>query len=214
MIGMSANEKIAILCHGFNKSRNDMSFLSAGLSSLGINNFTVNLPLRFRSFADCIDSFHLQVRGMVKTFKTIDFVGHSMGGLIIRSYINNFGVENASRCVFIATPHYGSGIAKIAGRVPFYRSIVKPIHALQPSGENKYLLVNKAIEVGLIAGSKNSSMLGKLFLPKESDGRVEVFSASSADAKDMRVLPYGHKEIHHKEETLSLTAKFLESGMF
>ncbi|MCL2232131.1 MAG: alpha/beta fold hydrolase [Treponema sp.] len=208
------NEKIAILCHGFNKSHNDMYFLSAGLKKRGINNIAVNLPLTFRSFDDCVDSFHAQIHDTVKTFKTVNFVGHSMGGLIIRSYINNYGPENIKRCVFIATPHRGSDIAKIAGNLPFYRSIVKPIHALQPSRENNYLLANKAIEIGLIAGSKNNALFGKLFLSRESDGRVDVRSASSADAKDMRVLPYGHKEIHHKEEVLNLTVNFLENGIF
>jgi len=211
---MGTGKRIAVLCHGFNKSRSDMGFLSDGLKARGIDNFAVNLPLTFRSFGDCVDSFHSQIRGAAKKFRTIDFVGHSMGGLIIRHYINNFDAQNASRCVFIATPHRGSRLAKISGLIPFYKNIVKPISALQPCAENKYLLENKNVEIGLIVGCKNNTMLGRLFLPKESDGRVEAFSASSADAKDIRALPYGHKEIHRKEETLILTAKFLESGAF
>jgi uncharacterized alpha/beta hydrolase family protein len=211
---MDLDEKIAILSHGFNKSLNDMLFLSTGLKKHGINNIVVNLPTTFCSVDDCIKSLNLQIYDIVKKYKIVNFVGHSIGGLIIRAYINKLKPENVGKCIFIATPHQGSKLAKISGYIPFYKNIFKPIKDLQPSENNNYLLENKNIAVGLIIGNNNNTILGKYFLSEESDGRVEIFSALSKDAKDIIILPYGHKEIHHKEITLKLVIDFLLNGVF
>ncbi|MCL1991988.1 MAG: alpha/beta hydrolase [Spirochaetes bacterium] len=206
--------QITILAHGFNKSRGDMLFLSCGLKARGIDNIAVKLPARFNTLNNCLDSLHLQIGNVVKKHKTVNFVGHSMGGLIIRSYINKHQLENVGRCVFIATPHLGSKLAGISARIPFYAKIFKPINDLLPSSENKYLLENKKIEIGIIAGNKNGTVFGKMFLSKNSDGRVETASALSDDAKETVVLPCAHKKIHRKKETLDKVASFILSGAF
>ncbi|MCL2193539.1 MAG: alpha/beta fold hydrolase [Treponema sp.] len=210
---MALDNQITILSHGFNKSHDDMSYLSDGLNKHGVNNFAVNLPITFKSLDDCLGPLDLQICDIIKKYEAINFVGHSMGGLIIRAYINKFEPANVGRCVFIATPHHGSHLAKVSGHIPFYNDIFKPLKSLQPSAENKYLLKSN-IEIGLIAGSRNNTIFGKIFLSAESDGRVEISSALSGDAKDAIVLPYGHKEIHHKEETLMQVRNFLWHGTF
>ena len=207
------NNQITILSHGFNKSSEDMAYLGDGLSYHGINNVIVNLPTTFGSLSDCLNSLHAQIYDITKKHN-INFIGHSMGGLIIRSYINKWKLENVNRCIFIATPHLGSKLAKISGCIPFYENIFKPIKNLKSSIENEYLLTNKNIEIGLIIGHKNNTVLGNIFLPAESDGRVEIKSALSSDAKDAIILPYGHKEIHRKEETLNQVKCFLLNGIF
>jgi hypothetical protein len=75
-------------------------------------------------------------------------------------------------------------------------------------------LENKNIEIGLIIGNNNNAIFGKLFLSTESDGRVEIFSALSKDAKDIIILLYGHNEIHHEETTLNMIIDFLMNGVF
>ncbi|MCL2191018.1 MAG: hypothetical protein FWB79_03405 [Treponema sp.] len=122
-----------------------------------------------------------------------------MGGLIVRAYINKLGLKNVERCVFIATPHRGSCLAKISRYVSFYNKIFKPLKSLRPSAENKYLL-KSSIEIGLIAESGNNTVLGKMFLPAESNGRVELFSALSNDAKDTIILLMGTRKYTTKRK--------------
>ena len=207
-------QELTILCHGFNKSAEDMFFLRDGLNNRGIKNIVANIPSTLSSLEDCINSFHLQVYDYINMSAKINFIGHSMGGLVIRSYINMHNLENVSKCIFISTPHLGSKLAKIAGKIPLYKNIVKPIVELQPKEENIYLLKNKNIKIGLIIGEKNDSVLGRIFLSKNADGRVEKESALSDDANDVVYLPFGHKEIHHKELTLDLITKYLSYGSF
>ncbi|HYF97714.1 MAG TPA: hypothetical protein VD770_01895 [Coxiellaceae bacterium] len=41
-------------------------------------------------------------------FDTIDIVAHSMGGLVIKNYINVYGEDGVDKLIFIGTPHLGS----------------------------------------------------------------------------------------------------------
>lgn len=43
------------------------------------------------------------------------FIGHSMGGLVSRGYVETFGPYNVSTIVTIGTPHMGSALANVSG---------------------------------------------------------------------------------------------------
>lgn len=47
----------------------------------------------------------------------IILVGHSMGGLAVRSYLQLFKAENVEHAVFVATPHQGSELANADSKV-------------------------------------------------------------------------------------------------
>lgn len=212
--GIGLKEEITILVHGFNKSSGDMNFLRNGLTNYGIKCLNVKLPATFSSIDDCVKSLNLQICNQINQYEKVNFIGHSIGGLIIRSYINKYNIENVSKCVFISTPNHGSKLAEIAGKIPLYKIIFKPIAEMQPNEKNIYLLKNKDIKIGLIIGEKNNLMLGKIYLSKQSDGRIEIQSALSEDANDKIILPYGHKKIHHNELTLQLVMNYLKNGSF
>ena len=51
----------------------------------------------------------------------IDIVGHSMGGLVARYYIENIGKdENIRKLITIDTPHWGSGLANLSNGVGIF----------------------------------------------------------------------------------------------
>lgn len=206
--------EITILVHGFNKNKDDMAYLTNGLNKSGFKTFSVNLPTTFGSLEECKQSLYLQVNDFIKNYKIINYVAHSMGGLIVRNYIKSINQNNIGKCIFIATPHNGTKLAEIANYIPFYARIFKPIKSLLPNLHLFHHDLNVNFKIGLIAGDKNTGLLGKLFLPDKSDGRVEVSSIKTQDADEMIILPFGHKEIHQQHETLIFVRQFLTTGSF
>ncbi|MDA3915396.1 MAG: alpha/beta hydrolase [Deltaproteobacteria bacterium] len=207
-------DEITIIVHGFNKDKHDMGFMKQGLCDSGFKTVLVDLPTTFGTIEDCKNSLDAQINNLIKKYRVVNYVGHSMGGLIIRAYINDTKQNNVEKCVFIATPHRGSRLADIANRIPFYAKIFRPIESLL-SGSNLFPpTLDQNIKVGLIAGNKNTGFLGKLFLTNESDGRVEVASVEFKDADEFIVLPFGHQKIHHQHKTLILVKNFLLQGTF
>jgi pimeloyl-ACP methyl ester carboxylesterase len=205
---------IVVLVHGFNKNCNDMRYLEAALTVAGYSAYSANLPTTFGSLDEAAQSLYFQIKDIVNEAESVCYVAHSMGGLIVRRYIRTQAQCNVEKCVFIATPHGGSRLAKVADTIPGYSAIFKPIIDLLPNAGYDLLDKSREFRVGIIAGNKSEGVLGKLFLNGESDGRVEIDSAKAGDADEFVVVPFGHKDIHHREETASLVIKFIKMGSF
>jgi len=208
------SRELTVLVHGFNKNRNDMKYLADGLNSLGFKTVSVNLPTTFGTLEQSVNSLYLQMKDLAREAETINYVAHSMGGLIVRKYIALPHQYNIGKCIFISTPHLGSRLAQIANHIPLYSMVFQPIKNLVPGSKYEKFGNEKKFKIGIISGNKNSGLLGKIFLSKMSDGYVEIESAKSDDADDFVILPFGHKEIHHKQATLSLLVRFLLNGRF
>ncbi|KUO63115.1 MAG: hypothetical protein APF84_11350 [Gracilibacter sp. BRH_c7a] len=211
------NKQVIILVHGFNKNQSDMFTLKMHLIKLGYHCLTVNLPTRFGSLNDCTSVMKTQLEKLLSGvgYQKIHFVGHSMGGLIIRNYLANNSLPGLGRCVFISCPSKGSSLAdKFCKLFPFITKILKSLNDLRvnaleiPNPKN-----TTNLEIGVIAGNKSNLLLG-VFLKKENDGRVEVDSTKIETMTDFIIKPYGHKEIHYQPDTASLVDDFLLTGKF
>lgn len=206
-------KEITVLVHGFFTGPKDMSYLEDGLQKAGFKTYAPKLPTTFGTLQDCVDSLKAQMAELDYA-TTVNFVAHSMGGLIARNYILQHGNGNIGKCVFIATPHGGTRVASVVHKIPLYPAIFKPIkHFLPESGFRKFEH-DKGFELGLIAGDKHWSPIGKFLLRKPSDGRVEIESVKTEDADDFVILPFGHKTIHRQKLTLDSVVSFLKEGRF
>ncbi len=121
------NTTLTILIHGFNKGSRDMAFLEKGLQKSGFETFSVDLPTRFGTMEQCREALDRQITGRIRKYQVVYYVAHSMGGLITRDYLSRIQQDKVGKCVFIATPHHGSRLAGIAGRIPFFSRIFKTV---------------------------------------------------------------------------------------
>jgi len=216
--GIKQKNEIVILVHGFNNDESDMFPLKRHLDCLGYDAVTINLPLRFSALGECISSFDKQFQQILldwEGFEKIHFVGYSMGGLIIRSFLANNTVSKLGRCVLIATPNKGTKLADLCDKLlkPLVQ-IYQPLKSLRTSD----IEIGKPIntpppDIGAIAGNTNKHFWG-VFLDGENDGRVEVESVKCDELIDFVIKPYGHKEIHHQPEVADLVDLFLRTGKF
>jgi len=212
------NKQTVILLHGYNKNESDMFTLKNCLTDLGYKCVTINLPTRFGTLKDChkvLCSSLARMKLSMSEQKNIHFVGHSMGGLIIRYFLAKNIFTCPGRCVLIATPNNGSRLADLAHKIfPPIALVLKSLTELQTNRPSIPLPVSVICpEIGVIAGNRSNLLLGKL-LPNENDGRIEVDSTRLEGMKDFIVKPYGHKEIHHKYEIAILIDNFLRNGVF
>lgn len=208
---------VVILVHGFFRTSQDMFFLKVYLEEKNYRGYTINLPTTFASLKECTEVLEQKMQ-LIKKEKIhkLFFVGHSMGGLIIRNYLSKNHVSNIGRCVLIATPNSGSRLADLAltGLRLAPMNPIRSLQALQTKApEILPPLNNPPPEIGVIAGNQNNLLLGKL-LPSQNDGRVEIESTFFPGMKEHIVLPFNHHDIHHKEETATLVWQFLEYGTF
>lgn len=144
---------------------------------------------------------------------TVHFVGHSLGGLVIRQIFHDFPDQRPGRVVTLGTPHGGSAVAarlirdrpwlawSFGRSVPGLTGAVPAWQAPQP--------------LGVIAGDLPVG-LGCWFapLPRPHDGTVAVAETRHAGASDHIVLPVSHFSMLWSREVVRQTCAFLRQGRF
>ena len=89
----------------------------------------------------------------------IDLVGHSLGGMVARTLVQELGVPKLKRCVFLATPHRGTW----AGLVGYPHRAVAATLSLLPSLPT----ISGESALQLLPGSQFIHHINSLPLPKD-----------------------------------------------
>jgi uncharacterized protein (DUF697 family)/pimeloyl-ACP methyl ester carboxylesterase len=214
--GENSAQDSVVLVHGFFRTRADMGYLADYLGARGYRVWLPELSATLGSLERCSEQLADKLKAIDAGDGAIHFVGHSFGGLIVRHYLSRHRLPGLGRCVLIAAPNRGSGLANKA--LALLRPWpVQPFRSLEDLRVDALALgepLNEpAPDIGIIAGNRCNLLLGRL-LAGANDGRVAVEATRFAGMKDFAVLPYGHHEIHRNAETAGMTLRFLETGHF
>lgn len=206
--------RFVVLVHGYSKHQDDMGYLRDQLMARGYDTLTADLPTTYGSMDDAVTALYEQIKHERLSARTLSFVAHSMGGLIVRRLVHEFHLTNLGNAVFIGTPHGGSRIADVASNIPGYALIYPSIHSLRTDITYPLFHNDRNFKLGVIAGNRRTGILGTLLLSSSSDGRVEMSAAHCADEDDFVVVPFGHHEMHHQPLTARLVDRFIQYGDF
>jgi pimeloyl-ACP methyl ester carboxylesterase len=215
--GNDHSRELVVLVHGFGRTGYNMGFLKNYFVEQGYAVWAPTLPTAFRSVDACagILAKKLADRDSIEAYERVHFVGHSMGGLIIRRYLADHDLPNMGKCVLIGSPNGGTPLGAIARKwLPPLTWISPAYQSFQPGGVPiTHPMHNPPPDFGAIAGDGGGLLLGRL-IDTVNDGRVPVDSVPFPGMTAFILLHYHHDEIHHKKETADLIARFLETGLF
>jgi len=134
--------------------------------------------------------------------RKIHFVTHSMGGIIVRHFLEKNKLKNLGRVVMLAPPNNGSKMADVFSRFEVVNHILGP--ALKQLTSHKKsppkFISRPDYEVGVIAG--------------KFDGKVSIKSTKLVGMKDFLVVPSAHSFIMDWEDVIVAVRNFLKNGKF
>jgi hypothetical protein len=148
--------------------------------------------------------------------KKIHFIGYSLGGLIIRHYLDEHIPKNLGNVVTIGTPHQTSSTAKRVEKLKFGFILgnSKTHGLIEPLKNEKWILKNK---LGVISGTSDLGARTILF-PEEkniiSDGFVTLDESKLDGAADEIEFPLNHLSLIYSLKVMAYTIKFLKYGSF
>lgn len=164
--------------------------------------------------SESAEYLHLLMESMPDV-DTIDLVVHSMGGLIVRSYLARHRDPRLRRMVMLGTPNRGAELADLFRSGLLYRWVLGPAgQELSTDAEGVIgSLPVPDFEFGIIAGGTGGDGYNPL-LPGDDDGTVTVNSAQLDGAADFRVFPCLHTMLPRNKAVIESTCAFLEHGHF
>ncbi|WP_019614836.1 esterase/lipase family protein [Psychromonas ossibalaenae] len=146
----------------------------------------------------------------------VHFVSHSMGGILIRLYLQKRHINNLGRVVMLGPPNQGSQLIDLLGRLIKNRHFNK--QAGMQLGTEPDSFVNSIggadFELGIIAGKRSVNPILSTLLPGQNDGKVAVHSTRLSGMKDHLVMPVTHPFMMKNNRVISQVKHFLQHGLF
>lgn len=104
-----------LLLHGLFQNRSCLLFLQRRLQRAGYRTLSINTP-PWHDLATLTARVTVaveQLRGKTGADR-VHLVGHSMGGILARSYLQSYGPAKVAGCITLGSPHTGSQLAVFA----------------------------------------------------------------------------------------------------
>jgi triacylglycerol lipase len=206
-----------VLLHGLIRSSMSMSRIANRLQSEGYTVYNMNYPAREIPINEIVDELHERLKiCCLSGTKKLHFVTHSMGGIVVRSYIAKYHPENIGRVVMMGPPNHGSELADLLKDNVLVGYIFGP--AVQELGTTPDSTPNKLgpvdFELGIITGNSSWNPIGSWVIPGPDDGTVSVNGAQLKSMKDFLVMPYTHTFIMLHADVINEIVYFLQHGEF
>jgi pimeloyl-ACP methyl ester carboxylesterase len=215
-ISSSSDDNEAVyLLHGLGRSSFAMWMMASRLEDAG---FLVE-NIDYQSFNMSPEEILLDVTEQInesqpEKYQTVHFVGHSLGGLMIRAYLERTSVKNLGRVVLIGTPNKGTPLVD-KYQDSWWISMLGPaIPALSTDKESfPNSLADPYYPVGIIAGiSKGND--NEDVIPGEDDGIVPLESTQVNGMTDIIIVESSHSMMRYSREVASQTIAFLRYARF
>ncbi|MEZ0223021.1 MAG: alpha/beta fold hydrolase [Alphaproteobacteria bacterium] len=215
----AAEEKHVVVLHGLIVNKYFMAGISSHLEKQGYTVHSMSYPTRGKSFDKLLDEHIVPVIDKIPA-KKVDFVVHSMGGLMVRMYALKYGVEKIGRVVMIGTPNHGSPVADFVSRWPAFRWYLgeasKSLRADRDGIHAQLPPVN--FECGVIAGDNHwfraASSAIVPDLSQLNDGVVSIESTKVEGMKEHTVVSGDHSQMVWMPRVWKLASAFLKTGSF
>lgn len=148
--------------------------------------------------------------------ETIHFVTHSMGGILIRQYLEGAEIERLGRVVMLGPPNQGSEVVDSYARFPGFEWFAGPAGLELGTGEASVprQLGPVTFDVGIIAGTQSINPILSTLLPDRDDGKVSVAATRVEGMNDHLELPVTHMFMMRDDEVMDQVVYYLANGQF
>ena len=146
----------------------------------------------------------------------INFVTHSLGGILVRQYLSEHTIPNLGRVVMLGPPNQGSEVVDELAHVPGFHFVSGDAGLQLGTGDlslpNQLGAAN--FNVGVIAGTRSINWILSMLIPGADDGTVSIESTKLAGMNDHVEMPTTHTFMMANDAVIAQVIYYLKHGAF
>jgi len=206
-----------VLLHGLGRTSRSMQPMGEALEGAGFEVANIAYPSTDHPFDALVEIVGTKLEACcLDGSAPVNFVTHSMGGIILRAYVEKKGASRIGRVVMLSPPNRGSQLVDELRELFLFQWIAGPagLELGTDSGSVPSRLGAVSFELGVITGDSTFNPFYSWLIPGEDDGKVSVERAKVNGMADFMVLPHSHSFIMNSDEVIKQTIYFLGHGRF
>ena len=211
-----ATTECVVLLHGLLRSASSMEKMEQAFFNEGVNGVNVDYPSRDHPVEDLALLAINKGVNDCPDGNTIHFVTHSLGGILVRYYLEHNELSRLGRVVMLAPPNKGSEAVDNLKNFPGYLLLNGPAGTQLGTGNGSIPTAMGPVkfEVGIIAGTRTINPILSQFLPNPDDGKVSLESTKVRGMKDFIAVPHSHPFIMQVPLVIKQALRFVQTGAF
>ncbi|MGI8602544.1 MAG: esterase/lipase family protein [Verrucomicrobiales bacterium] len=212
------NGPYLVLVHGLSWFRDSNKIATDFFCKAGYHVIAVQYDSR--KIADASDAVAVLRRVVAQTCvdrtRLINFLGHSLGAIVIRQYLAETPPPRLGRVVLMGCPNQGTALANALPRLPALKRVFGGAAAQLGTHEGSLpnTLGPAPYRPGIIMGGRSMFPFLSPFVPGRDDGVVGVESGRLKGMGDFLVLPTTHTYLPRCEVAIVEADSFFKTGKF
>lgn len=216
-IGPVAADDCVVLLHGMARTPASMDKMGEMLGEEGFQVVNLGYPSRKKTIAELAPlAVDEGLDACPESTEKVHFVTHSLGGILVRYYLDSNEIKNLGRVVMLAPPNQGSQVVDAYRDLPGYDALNGPAGQQLGTDEESVPLNLPPVEfdLGVIAGTRTINPILSLELPNPDDGKVSVENTKVEGMNDFLETPHSHPLIMKSSDVIEQVTYYLNNGHF
>ena len=215
-VGLPLHADCVILLHGLARTENSMDKLELELEKSGFDVQNIGYQSRKHDIETLANSAIDPALEECGSGENVNFVTHSMGGILVRQYLSRKAIPNLNRVVMLGPPNKGSEVVDTLGRFPGFH-FANGDAGLQ-LGTGKASVPNSLgaanFDLGVIAGTRSINLILSAIIPGSDDGKVSIENTKIEGMNDHLVMPVTHTFMMTNTAVIEQVVHYLQHGYF
>ena len=216
LFSMSTHASCVILLHGLARTSASKEALETALFEEGFIVINEGYPSREHSIEELAALAVKPALEKCPEDDKVNFVTHSLGGILVRQYLSTYQIENLNRVVMLGPPNKGSEVVDTLGDVPGFHFLNGDAGLQLGTGELSIpnSLGEANFNLGIIAGTRSINLILSSIIPSTDDGKVSVENTKLEGMNGHIEMAVTHPFMMKNEHLIAQVIRYLNTGSF